>query len=147
MNVADILEVKGKGVDTINIRATVWSALSEMISAAVGSLVVVDERFEPVGIITERDIIRLVYTKERDAWRGLAVQEVMTRKIIVGVPNDDVDYIMALMTMNRIRHVPIVEQGRLAGIVSIGDIVKSQLKDARAENHYLSEYIAGAYPA
>ena len=71
----------------------------------------------------------------------------MTKDIIVASPDDDLDYVEAIMTENRIRHVPIIENKALAGIVSIGDLVKAQLKQTSVENRYLRDFIEGKYPA
>jgi CBS domain-containing protein len=147
MRVSDVLKVKGSGVNTITFHSTIRQALQNITENKVGSLVVVDESQCPIGIITERDIVRLVYEKGVSDWQKIAVNEVMTKNIIVGFPDDDVEYIMQLMTSNRIRHVPILKDNKLAGIISIGDVVKSLLKDVKAENRYLSDYISGKYPA
>ena len=144
MKAADLLKRKGSGVNTIS---SLREALKIIIENKVGLLVVIDHEFKPVGIITEREVIRLIYQKDESDWQGLAVSEVMTENIIIGVPDDDIEYIMALMTSNRFRHIPIISGDKLTGLISIGDIVKSQLKDIKAENRYLTDYIAGKYPA
>lgn len=145
MKVKDIIASKGSKVFTSPVSITVREALSLLIENKVGALVIVDEGENPIGIITEKDILSLV-SKGSD-WHNLPVQLNMTTNIIIGLPDDHVEYIMSLMTINRIRHVPILDDGKLAGIISIGDIVKAQLKDIKAENRYLSDYIMGKYPA
>lgn len=147
MKVKDILKTKGYEVNTARPNETVIDALRIMIENRVGSLVVIDSERAPVGIITERDIVRLVYKQSGQDWQNLAVSEVMVRNIVVGVFEDDVEYIMKLMTQNRFRHLPIMEDNRLAGIISIGDVVKSLLTDLKTENRYLNDYITGKYPA
>lgn len=147
MKVSDLLKSKGAGVITINAHSTMGQVLKRMVEHRVGALVVIDSEHSPIGIITERDILRLLSEKEAHLWHSQAVGDFMTKDIIIGVPGDDVEYIMALMTENRFRHIPIMSEGRLAGLISIGDIVKSLLKDFKAENRYLSDYIAGKYPA
>lgn len=87
MKVADILKSKGSGVNTISSHSPLREALKIMIENKVGSLVVINPEFNPIGIITERDIIRIVYQKDRGDWQGLAVNEVMTKDIIIGVPD------------------------------------------------------------
>ena len=146
MKVSDLLKAKGSGVTTIYPHNTVKEALTSLIENKVGSLVVIDSNLFPLGIITERDILRVVYQKEDANWYGASVEETMTKNIIIGVPDDDVEYIMSLMTTNRFRHVPILENNKLAGLISIGDIVKSQLKSMKTENRYLADYISGKYP-
>ena len=147
MKVSDLLKNKGSGVYTIESHSTMRQSLVNMIENKVGSLVVIDGEHSPVGIITERDILRILPSREPSEWLNMAVREFMTEDIIIGVPSDDVEYIMALMTENRIRHVPIMLEGKLVGLISIGDIVKSLLKNIKAENRYLSNYISGKYPA
>ena len=147
MKVSDLLKSKGSGVYTIESHSAMNETLKYMLDNKVGSLVVIDSRHSPVGIITERDILRIVQTQPDDNWRKAAVRDFMTKDILIGVPTDEIDYIMALMTENRFRHVPIMSEGKLVGLISIGDIVKSMLKDIRAENRHLEDYIAGKYPA
>jgi CBS domain-containing protein len=147
MKVRDIIKTKGAGVNTTIPHNTIRNAIRTMVENRVGSLVVIDASHAPVGIITEQDIVKLVYEKENQDWPSMAVFEVMTQDILIGLLDDDVEYIMKLMTSNRIRHVPIIEDRRLAGIVSIGDIVKSLLADLKTENRHLSDYISGKYPA
>ncbi len=146
MKVNDILRAKGSDVATITGEQTVAEALNQIVDRKVGSLVVVDNTGFPEGIVTERDIVRLAKEKGQGKWRALRVRDVMTKNIIIGLPEDDVEYIMKLMTANRFRHVPIMKEGKLAGLVSIGDIIKSLLSDFEANNRYLTDYIANKYP-
>lgn len=147
MKASDILKKKGSRVFTIGPRSTIGEALDNMIENKVGSMIVVDDDQNPIGILTERDILRLVNKRRTVNWNTVLVKEVMTENIIIALPDDDVEYIMALMTKNFFRHVPIIGDGKLEGLISIGDIVKSLLKDIKAENRYLSDYITGKYPA
>ena len=93
-----------------------------------------------VGIITERDILRAVASFE-DPLTTLEVREVMSSKLIVGSLHDGVEHVMGLMTERRIRHLPILDAGRLVGLISIGDVVKAQHQQMAQENHYLKNYI------
>jgi len=145
MKAKDIIAKKGSTVYTGSPSFTVKEALDIMIKNKVGALVILDDTKHPKGIITEKDVLFLA--SKHDDWRELTVGESMTTKLIIGIPDDDVEYIMSLMTLNRFRHVPIISDGNLAGIISIGDIIKAQLKDVKAENRYLSDYILGKYPA
>jgi CBS domain-containing protein len=147
MKVADLLKKKGSGVYTIEAHYTMSQVLKNMVDNKVGSLVVIDSNSSPIGIITERDILRIVNDDAPGDWEKTSVGELMTKDIIIGMPDDDVEYIMALMTENRFRHVPIIADGKLGGLISIGDIVKSLLKDVKTENRHLSDYISGKYPA
>jgi CBS domain-containing protein len=147
MKVSDLLKKKGSGVYTIEAHSTMNQVLKNMVDSKVGALVVIDSQNSPIGIITERDILRIVNKANMGDWQKTSVGELMTKDIIIGMPDDDVEYIMALMTENRFRHVPIITDGKLGGLISIGDIVKSLLKDIKTENRHLSDYIAGKYPA
>ena len=106
-----------------------------------GSLVVF-ENGEMVGIITERDILRTC-AQTRGPLEGIPVGERMTRCPSTASLDDDLTEIMGLMTNQRIRHLPVIEKGELAGLVSIGDVVKAQHAELMRENHYLKNYILG----
>jgi CBS domain-containing protein len=95
-----------------------------------------------VGIFTERDILREV-AERADQLRETKVGDVMTRNVIIGVPEDTVEYVMGIMTQNRIRHLPVMEEDELVGIVSIGDVVNSHLHKTQFENRLLRDYIQG----
>ena len=127
----EILEEKGGDVLKIEVEASVFEAVQLMVEMNVGSLLVT-EGGEITGIVTERDYLRRV-TLEGRAERQTAVREIMSSPLIVASPETTVDECMALMTDRRIRHVPVVEDGRVVGLVSIGDLVKfkSKLPDFR----------------
>ena len=139
MNVQAILKVKGTDVHSIAPSATLAEVVSTLVERNCGSLVVVREDIM-VGIITERDILRAcVDTANRLEDR--TVEEVMTNEVITGQPTDEVEAVMGLMTKNRIRHLPILTEGKLNGLISIGDVVKAQHDQLSLENHYLKSYI------
>jgi CBS domain-containing protein len=98
-----------------------------------------------VGIISDRDIFKSIY-ENQDNFRSLTVGNLMTTDVIVGVPEDEIDYIGGVMTNNRVRHVPILEEGKLVGLISVGDVVKAQIKRMEIENRYLKLYMEGNYP-
>jgi len=139
MYVRDILSDKGKHVHTCSPDDTLADVADLMVGHNVGSLVVMQDD-EMVGIVTERDILRAC-AATRGPLEFLNVAERMTRCPVVASPNDDVADIMCIMTERRIRHVPVVERGRLVGLVSIGDTVKAQHDELCRENHYLKSYI------
>ena len=142
MTLYEILRVKGSRVWTIREDQTVDEALRILVHQKIGALPVLDDEKRLVGIISERDIVRGCY----ENGRGLAsmpVSWLMTRRVITAEPEDEVSEIMEVMTGNRIRHVPVVRDGRLQGIVSIGDVVKSLLSDSRHQIQYLKEFIYG----
>lgn len=109
----------------------------------IGSLIVYDKSDQPIGIITERDIFRLM-CKFRGDISSKTISDHMSRKLVIGLPDDDVNYIGQIMTQNRIRHIPIMDEKKnLCGIVSIGDILKAELEEAAVHVRYLNEYITG----
>ena len=145
MKVKDILASKGNRVITVAKESSVLDAMSIFSANRVGSLLVVDKDSTIRGIIGGRDVLMAVINN-LDGIKTLTVEKIMTTNLIVGTPEDDVDYIMSVMTENRIRHIPIMEGKELKGLVSIGDVVKSQLKETHVENKYLKDYIADKYP-
>jgi CBS domain-containing protein len=145
MKVKDILAAKGSRVITVSKESFVIDAMKIFSANRVGSLLVVDKDNNILGIIGGRDVLMAVINNLDDI-KTLTVEKIMTTDLIVGTPDDDVDYIMTIMTENRIRHVPIMDGKELKGLVSIGDVVKSQMKATHAENKYLKDYIADKYP-
>lgn len=142
MKVADLLKDKGKSVITVTPDEPVFSAMGKLIENQIGSLVVIDAEKKLVGIISERDIMRAAYS-DFDTLKSKKVSQLMSTNIIIAIPEDDIDYIMGIMTQNRIRHVPIVTKDGIIGIISIGDIVKYQLEEFQVKNRYLEEYMYG----
>ncbi len=144
MKINDILEAKGTKVFTIESGNTLKDAMDSIINNKIGALLVLGER-KFVGIISERDLIR-EFHKTGEVALGKKISEVMTTDIVVGLPDDDIEEVEALMTKNRFRHLPIMNNGEVAGIVSIGDVVKLLAADRKTENRYLKNYIVGKYP-
>ena len=124
MNIASILGRKGGKVITCRPEQSIRQALALLAEHNIGALVVVDALGVPAGIVSERDIVREAARDERLFAR--TVGEIMTRDLVVGVPEDDLRAVRDTMTERRIRHLPVVAEGRLVGIVSIGDIVKAE---------------------
>lgn len=141
MNVEAILGRKGRDVVTITESYTVLDAARLLVERNIGSLVVVrDER--PIGIFTERDILRLTATRDAGL-SSIRVSEVMTRNPITAGPGDELGRVMAVMTEARVRHLPVIDGHRLAGIISIGDVVNAFRISAEEENSHLRQYIQG----
>jgi CBS domain-containing protein len=139
MRVREILEIKGDSVHTISPAASLTEVVKKLVDYNCGSLLVCDgERI--VGIITERDILRAC-AKLGSALDDVSVASRMSANLVTGTPDDSVEEIMGLMTDRRIRHLPVVEDGQLAGLISIGDVVKAQHQRLSVENHYLKSYI------
>jgi CBS domain-containing protein len=131
MNIARVLATKGRTVVTIQPEQSIRRALSLLSDHNIGALVVVDGGGVPIGIISERDIVREATRDEQIFSR--AVDAIMTREVVLGVPEDELISVSHTMTERRIRHLPVVERGRLVGIVSIGDVVKAQRDQYQGE--------------
>ena len=131
MKISSILSKKGGGVISIGHQAKIQEAIEMMAEHNIGALIVEDESGELIGIISERDIIRSA-VKRRDV-STLPVNEVMTTEVVIGLPEDDVLVVAHIMTEKRFRHLPIPSEGRLVGIVSIGDILKAQRDEYKGE--------------
>ena len=139
MKIKDILDAKGTNVVTIGPEATLREAITKMVDNKVGSLVVEDG--DPEGIITERDILREVYSKS--PLEEKQVQAVMTRSLVTGSSEDSIEYVMTEMTKGRFRHMPIVEGDKLVGIIAMGDVVKAQLGQIMTEVGHLMHHVTG----
>ena len=124
MNVRRILTTKGGGVVTVRPDQTIREAIALLAKHNIGALVTIDAENRPVGILSERDITRQL-AKSEDIFT-LLVSDLMTKNVITGMPQDDLKSVANTMTDKRIRHLPIVDQGKLCGIISIGDVVKTQ---------------------
>ena len=140
-SVRDILNKKGARVIFIGPDLTLREALDTMVDNKVGALPVKDASGDIAGIITERDLMREVYNREDLDSR--LVGSVMTTNIISARKEDGIDTLMEQMTENRFRHVPILEKGKLVGIISIGDLVKSQLGYLKHQMADLKDYVSG----
>lgn len=141
MKVQTILAKKGTHVVTIRPEQTLREAARLMAENNIGALVVVNEARQTVGIISERDIIRIA-SKHEDAF-AQPVSQVMTRDVITGIPQDDLIAVAHAMTEKRFRHLPIVDKGELVGIISIGDVVKAQRDQYQGEIYTLQTQIIG----
>jgi len=142
MLVRDILRKKGSHVVTIEAHRTVQDAIQSLVENNIGALLVTSPDDQLVGIFTERDIMREAAVRPGQLGETL-VGDVMTRSVVIGVPEDTIEYVMGIMTQNRIRHLPVLEEDELVGIVSIGDVVNAQLRETEFENRLLKDYIHG----
>jgi CBS domain-containing protein len=143
MNVETILSIKGRDVVTIEPTAKLEAAVKKLADHRIGALLVLGPDHRVVGILSERDVVRVL------ADRGAGVLNeplatVMTRKVITCSRSDTIDQIMDVMTSGKFRHVPVVEQDRLIGVVSIGDVVKHRVKEMEQESSALRDYIQSA---
>lgn len=139
--IKQILNTKGRDFFSIAPEETVYAAMAFMAQADVGSLLVIDDGVL-VGIITERDYAREIVLKGRTSSQTL-VREIMKIEVPCITPNESVETCMELMTEDRIRHLPVFDNGRVVGVVSIGDLVKSVINDQRFVIEQLEDYIHG----
>jgi CBS domain-containing protein len=139
MRIADVLRNKGASVATITPETSVAGLLTELSVHNIGAMVVVSPD-GLVGIVSERDVVRKLHELGAEILRR-PVSEIMTTVVATCTPDDTVDSLSALMTENRVRHVPVVVGGRLAGIVSIGDVVKTRMEELETEQQQLQAYI------
>jgi CBS domain-containing protein len=143
MKIADILDTKGRTVHSVLPWLTVAEVVERLGRLSIGAVLVCDENGAMQGIVSERDIVRRLAESGGAAVR-VSVAEVMTTDVVTCGPDATVDELMATMTNRRIRHIPVLENGRLAGIVSIGDVVKSRIDDLETTTATLSEYVTGS---
>jgi CBS domain-containing protein len=147
MRIADILRSKGSNVATVTATTTVTGLLAELGVHNIGAMVVIGPDLHAdaggagvIGIVSERDIVRHLHQHGPDLLR-CPVGEIMSAVVVTCCPDDRVDDLAAVMTNNRVRHVPVLQDGRLVGIVSIGDVVKNRMQELQAERQQLRDYI------
>ena len=144
MNLATILARKGAQTVTVRSEQTIREGLALLARHNIGALIVVEGADRPVGILSERDIVREAARREDVFARKVA--ELMTRDVITGQPQDDLQSVAHTMTEKRVRHLPVVDQGRLVGVVSIGDVVKAQRDQYRGEAETLQAQLLADQP-
>lgn len=147
MRIADILRSKGSAVATVTETTTVTGLLAELGVHNIGAMVVIGPDLHTdagsagvIGIVSERDIVRHLHQHGPDLLRR-PVGEIMSAVVVTCCPDDRIDDLAAVMTNNRVRHVPVLQDGRLVGIVSIGDVVKNRMQELQAERQQLRDYI------
>ena len=141
MSVKQVLENKGSKAYSVGPTATVLEALTAMAEHDIGAVLVIEgERL--VGIFTERDYARKVVLRGKSS-KDSVISELMTPNVCTITPSHTMDQVMNIMTENRFRHLPVVDHGKIAGIVTIGDVVKSVIALQEATIQHLSSYIAG----
>lgn len=141
MTIRDVLRTKGHEVVKIAPDRSIADAVRLLVEHRIGAVVVM-QADEICGILSERDILRLAAVDPGRLTRD-HVRDHMTTDLVVGVADDEIEYVMEILTRNRIRHLPIVDDGRLVGIVSIGDVVNALRGGLEAENRYLRDYVQG----
>jgi CBS domain-containing protein len=142
MNVANVLATKGHRVVTVRPTHSVTGAVTLLAEKSLGALVVVDDEGRPIGIVTERHVVRRL-AADRDAL-ARTVGDIMTRDVVVTTPEDELTSVLRVMTDRRIRHLPVVDRAGLTGIVSLGDVLRFQRDRYRGEAETLETRVMGA---
>ena len=135
-----LLEKKGAGAVTLAESASVGEAIRTMYQHRVGSVLISSVSGTPLGIFTERDVMRLCAEGKHD-FDNLSIKDHMTTELVLGKPEDRVTEVLGIMTEKRFRHIPIVKDGQIVGMVSIGDLVKAKLEETVQEAEALRNYI------
>ncbi len=143
--VKEIIGTSHKDIISIAKDKSVADAITQLVENEIGALVVVDGE-KPVGMFTERDVLKCWTRKGDRPFKDIQVSEVMSSNLIIVEPDDDLCYVTTIMIKNRIRHLPVLEKNKIVSMLSIRDVVKAQVTDLRAENHYLKDYISDKYP-
>ena len=143
-NLLSMKDTKYRIAVTVGPEETVSAAIQKLVEHDRGSLPVCNDKGELVGIITERDIVRKCFARS-DAIEKIVIKDVMSQQVIVGTPEDDLDYAISIMKEKRIRHIPIVDNKNVIGMISMRDLLGIQLEECKTEVHYLGDYISGRY--
>lgn len=142
MRISEVIRRKGPAVVTVSPHSTVADLLAVLDDHNIGAVVVSEDEGRSVtGIVTERDVVRHLHTRGAEVL-GAAVSEVMTAEVRTCVPEDELEVLARTMTEHRIRHLPVVVDGKLEAIVSIGDIVKNRLDELQTERDSLVDYVS-----
>ncbi|MCX8069678.1 MAG: CBS domain-containing protein [Thermodesulfovibrionales bacterium] len=144
MKVRDIMAVKGGEVVAVSKDETVATAITTMYNKKISSVLVIDEN-RPVGIFTERDVVECWIKTGKKPFDELFVRDYMTTDLIVAEMDDDINEIMNVLIDKNIRHLPVVEKGKIVGMLSIRDVLKTMIKKMEVDIHYLKDYIKGGF--
>jgi len=142
MKVRDLLDSKGKEIVSINADSSVEDAIRSMHNRKISAIIVTDQG-KTVGIFTERDVVRCYIASGGKSFHDLKVRDYMVTNLIVAVPEDDITDISVIMVEKNIRHLPVLEGSKVIGMLSIRDIIQTQVKKLTSEIHYLKDYITG----
>ena len=138
------LEKKGRRLITISPDDTVEAAIRKLVDNKIGAMPVCDAKGNLIGIISERDLLKECAQRAKRI-NKTPVKDIMTVDVVIGILEDDLDYVMDIMTQKGIRHLPIMDGPKLEGMVSIRDVVDIQLEKSKAEARFLNDYISGGY--
>jgi CBS domain-containing protein len=138
------LEMKEQQLITTSPDDTIETAIRKLVDNKIGAMPVCDNNGNLIGIVSERDLLKECAQRAKNIDKT-QIKEIMTRNVVIGIPEDDLDYVMDIMTQKRIRHLPIMNGPKLEGMISIRDVVDIQLEKSRAEARFLNDYISGGY--
>ena len=146
MNIQSLLAQKSNEVFHIHPDAPLSECIAVLNERQIGALMVIDDNQEVLGIVSERDILRLAYAKQCQICE-IPVRQVMTprQRLVTGQLQDSIDTVMQRMTANRVRHMPVMENNKLVGMLSIGDVIKGLLDMTTRENQQMRDYVSGRY--
>ncbi|MFR9749460.1 CBS domain-containing protein [Nocardia sp. 004] len=144
MQISEILRRKGNAVVTVAPDTTVHMLIAALIERNIGAVVVSPDGDTIAGIVSERDVVRCLHTRGAGLL-DMPVSAIMTSDVRTCALDDQVDSLRRTMTEHRVRHLPVMHEGRLVGIVSIGDVVKSAISELATEHEHLVEYLQGKY--
>jgi CBS domain-containing protein len=142
MKVQDLLDAKGKKIVSIEAESTVEEAIRMMHIRKISAIIVTDQG-KTSGIFTERDVVRCYISTGGKSFKEIKVKEAMVTDLIVAVPEDDLDNIAVIMVEKNIRHLPVIGNHKVVGMLSIRDIIQTHVKKLTSEIHYLKDYISG----
>jgi CBS domain-containing protein len=142
MKVQDLLDAKGKRIVSIDAESSVEDAIRTMNTRKISAVIVTDQG-KTCGIFTERDVVRCYISSGGKSFKEIKVREAMVADLIVAVPEDDVNDIAVIMVEKNIRHLPVIGNHKVVGMLSIRDIIQTHVKKLTSEIHYLKDYISG----
>jgi len=142
MKIKDIARIKGREPITVKPNALLSEAIEKMVNNSIGALPVCETDDKLVGVISERDVLRSLYQRSNDI-AVTKVRDIMTKNVIVGVPDDDIESILKIMSDKGVRHLPVMTGDKVVGMLSIRDIIEEKLTECSTQVRYLHDYIAG----
>jgi len=142
MKVQDLLDAKGKRIVSIDAESAVEDAIRTMNTRKISAIIVTDQG-KTCGIFTERDVVRCYISSGGKSFKEIKIGEAMVADLIVAVPEDDVNDVAVIMVEKNIRHLPVIGNNKVVGMLSIRDIIQTHVKKLTSEIHYLKDYISG----
>ena len=140
VKISTILDNKGSVVYSISPENTLKQMADEMLAKKIGSLLVTDKEGALVGIISERDFLTIVGEHTKD-WEDITVSDVMTKEVVTAAPEDTLEQVMSIMTEHHIRHIPVIGNDKIVGVLALGDIINALLDKSLFQNKLLKRYI------